>query len=158
MGRRLAISPSDWQFYRLGFLMALAVFLLVFFWPSQPSRSAPPATAGTFSCRVASITDGDTLRCADGTRVRLHAVAAREKDETCSPGHPCPDGSGADAAAQLAALAGGQTLQCDRTGTSYERVTAICRNEAGTEVNCAMVRSGNAVVWERFNAQRAICR
>jgi endonuclease YncB( thermonuclease family) len=51
----------------------------------------------------------------------------------------------------------GQTLQCSQTGTSYDRVTAICRNEAKVEINCAMVRSGTAVIWPRFNAEQPIC-
>jgi endonuclease YncB( thermonuclease family) len=159
MRRRSKISAADWRFYRLGSLLVLAVFVFITFWPPQEPRAALQVTDGgpTFSCSVASVTDGDTLRCADGTRVRLHAVAAREKDETCSPGHPCPAASGAAATAQLASLVSGQTLRCSKIGTSYNRVTAICRNESGTEVNCAMVRSGAAVVWERYNSQRAIC-
>ena len=44
------------------------------------------------------------------------------------------------------------------TGTSYNRVTAICSNEAGVEVNCAMVQSGTAVIWPRYNSQKPICR
>ncbi|MEG8223871.1 hypothetical protein OSJ57_25215 [Sphingomonas sp. HH69] len=137
----------------------IAVGMLVFFWPSVSiSSDIPSSSASGFSCQVSSVTDGDTLRCADGTRVRLHAVAAREKDETCSVGHPCPNASGAAATAKLSELANGQTLQCQQTGTSYNRVTAICRNEADVEINCAMVRSGTTLIWPRFNAERAICQ
>ena len=113
--------------------------------------------ADRFLCDVSSITDGDTLRCSDGTRVRLHAVAARESDETCKPGHPCPSASAASATATLAQLASGQTLQCEQTGTSYNRVTAVCWNQQNTEINCAMVNSGTTVVWPKFNNQRPIC-
>lgn len=136
---------------------ALASFGMVLFWPAGRPSSASPTMAGGFTCQVSSITDGDTLRCADGTRVRLHAVAARESDETCRPGHPCPDASGASATAKLTELAMGQTLQCRQTGTSYNRVTAICRNQARVEINCAMVRSGTAVIWPRFAAEQPIC-
>ncbi len=122
---------------------------------AEPSMTEIPADR--FVCRVSSITDGDTLRCSDGTRVRLHAVAARESDETCKPGHPCPSASAASATAMLAQLASGQTLQCEQTGTSYNRVTAVCWNEQNTEINCAMVNSGTAVSWPKFNAQRRIC-
>lgn len=143
----------------LSTVFVVAVGLLVFFWPSASiSSDNPTSTASGFSCRVMSITDGDTLRCWDQTRVRLHAVAARESDETCSPGHPCPNATGAAATAKLSELASGQTLQCEKTGTSYNRVTAICHNEANTEINCAMVQSGTAVIWPRFNDQRAICQ
>ncbi|WP_150293301.1 thermonuclease family protein [Sphingobium estronivorans] len=122
---------------------------------AYPSVGEP--THGRFLCNVSSITDGDTLRCSDGTRIRLHAVAARESDETCKPGHPCPSASGASATAQLSQLVSGQTLHCEQTGTSYGRVTAVCWNQQNTEINCAMVNSGTTVVWPKFNAQRAIC-
>lgn len=120
--------------------------------------AARPAAEPSFSCQVASIHDGDTLRCADGVRIRLHAVAAREIDETCAPGHPCPAATAASAKSELVRLAAGDTLTCVQTGTSYDRITAICRNSRGIEINCGMVRSGTAVVWPRFNHERAICR
>lgn len=126
---------------------------------------APAAPAETyevpsdrFLCNVSRITDGDTLRCSDGTRIRLHAVAARESDETCKPGHPCPSASAASATAMLSQLASGQMLQCEQTGTSYGRVTAVCWNQQNTEINCAMVNSGTTLIWPKFNSQRAICR
>lgn len=147
-----------WQLYGFAALLAVATFCVVFFWPtSQPSEAAALSSAGRFTCNVSSITDGDTLRCTDGTRIRLHAVAARESDETCSPGHPCPSASAASATAKLTELASGQTLHCEQTGTSYNRVTAVCWNEANTEINCAMVQSGTTVVWPKFNDQRRIC-
>ena len=134
----------------------VSVGLTVFLWPSASTSSAETGSS-SFTCQVSSVTDGDTLRCGDGTRVRLHAIAARERDETCSPGHPCPDASAASATAKLEELAGGETLACRSTGTSYDRVTAICNNASGVEINCAMVRSGTAVVWERFNREAPIC-
>ena len=120
--------------------------------------SAPPIAEADFSCRVAKVNDGDTLRCADGTRVRLHAVAARESDETCSSNHPCPTASAASATQALNRIAMGKTLSCLQTGTSYNRITAICWTPQGVEVNCAMIQSGTTVVWERFNRENPICR
>ncbi len=151
--------------YALAILLFAGTFYAVFFWPDLKERLAvilpPPSSssksASTFECHVSSITDGDTMRCSDGTRVRLHAVAARESDETCRPGHPCPAASGAAATAMLTQLASGQTLRCEQTGTTYNRVAAICRNEQDTEINCAMVNSGTALIWPRYNAERAIC-
>lgn len=144
---------------RLGGLMVVAFGATsALLWRGSGTADEHKAKAGsTFACNVLSITDGDTLRCRDGTRVRLHAVAAREKDETCSPGHPCPSASGVAATAKLSELASGQELQCEKIGTSYNRVTAICRNGAGVEVNCAMIQSGVALIWPKFNRQRAIC-
>lgn len=151
---------SDWAFYRLGGLLVVAVFVFIVFWPSRNPATGLAASSTPFSgfqCQVASITDGDTLRCQDGTRIRLHAVAARESDETCSVGHPCPSASAASATAKLRELASEQTLQCEQTGTSYNRVTAICRNQSNVEINCAMVRSGTTLIWPKFNEQQRIC-
>ncbi|MEO7468507.1 MAG: hypothetical protein ABIV36_15945, partial [Sphingobium limneticum] len=133
-------------------IIAIALCAVVFLWPNGAATSGAllDATAD-FECQVEKITDGDTLRCADGTRIRLHAVAARESDETCRPGHPCPSASAASATAKLSDLAYGQTLRCERVGSSYNRVTAICRNEDNIEINCAMVQSGTAIIWPRYN-------
>jgi len=150
---------SDKHAYAFIGLASVGLFLTVFFWPSeQANLAAASLEASSFSCRVSSITDGDTLRCVDGTRIRLHAVAARERDGSCSPGHPCPTASAAAATAKLTELAQGQALSCRQIGTSYDRVTAVCRNEANVEINCAMVESGTALLWPKFNAQSPICR
>lgn len=151
--------------------VAAAAFATTFSWPlGDELRSlfpqiermmevqAPPAAADRFLCDVAHVNDGDTLRCKDGTRVRLHAVAAREADETCSPGHPCPAATAASATAELRRLAANRAISCEQVGQSYNRVTAICWTPAQVEINCAMIRSGTTLVWEKFNRQRALCR
>lgn len=151
--------------------LAAAAFAIVFYWPSDDELQplvqkfermldvrAAPNSVDRFICDVAYVNDGDTLRCEDGTRVRLHAVAAREADETCSPGHPCPAASAASATAELRRLAANRTISCERVGQSYSRVTAICWTSERVEINCAMIRSGTTLVWERFDRERAICR
>jgi endonuclease YncB( thermonuclease family) len=156
---------SNAKFIGIVVAVAAVAFVGTMWLSSSPEltviQAAAPAQAASraydFACDVQYVTDGDTLRCTDGTRVRLHAVAARETDNSCSPGHPCPTASAATSTAALRRLAGSRIV-CDRTGSSYERVTAICWNSAGVEINCAMVESGAAVVWDRFNRQRAICQ
>ncbi len=151
--------------------VAAAGFTTAFYWPLDDDLSrlvpkiermldlqASPPAAGRLLCDVAYVNDGDTLRCADGTRVRLHAVAAREADETCSPGHPCPAATAASATAALRRLAANRTISCETVGQSYNRVTAICWTPAEVEINCAMIRSGTTLVWEKFDRQRALCR
>lgn len=151
--------------------VAAAGFATAFYWPLDDALrrlgpkveqmldvQAPPPAADWFLCDVAYVNDGDTLRCKDGTRVRLHAVAAREADETCSPGHPCPAATAASATAELRRLAANRTISCEPVGHSYNRVTAICWTPAEVEINCAMIRSGTTLVWEKFDRQRALCR
>lgn len=143
-------------FIAFGVMLATAAFWMVTGDEEKVAEGAV-ASKSRFSCSVAYVNDGDTLRCADGTRVRLHAVAARESDESCSSGHPCPAASAASAKAELERLVAGSTISCSQTGRSYNRVTAICWTPAEVEVNCAMIRSGTTVVWERFDRERRIC-
>ncbi len=155
---RASAKRSNAKFVAMVVVVAMAAFAGTLFWPRSADLTS--VRAGTpaydFVCDVAFVNDGDTLRCRDGTRVRLHAIAARETDNSCSPGHPCPTASAATSTAALTRLAGDR-ITCLRTGQSYERVTAICHNTSGVEINCAMVESGAAVVWERFNRQHPIC-
>lgn len=149
-------------------VVAGAAFLATLMWPRSTDlvlsrgggdlvSAQDSGWAYDFACDVAYVNDGDTLRCRDGTRVRLHAIAARETDGSCSPGHTCTTASASMSTAALTQLAG-RRITCIQTGTSYQRVTAICRNASGVEINCAMVRSGTTLVWERFHQQQPICR
>lgn len=159
------LFESKRGFVALVGIVMIGAFSAVLFWPSSDRLPLPtsttvesPAQPASFPCRVVSVHDGDTLRCADGTRIRLHAVAAREIDGTCSPGHPCPSASAESARDTLRQLAADDTINCVSTGKSYDRVTAICRNSRAVEINCAMVRSGTAVVWDRYDREAPICR
>lgn len=153
------LRRSDAKFLGTVIAVAVAAFAGTMLWPRGEEVETAQAAARSydFACDVAYVNDGDTLRCQDGTRVRIHAIAARETDNSCSPGHPCPTASHAESKAALERLAGPR-INCVQIGTSYNRVTAICDNAAGVEINCAMVRTGAAVVWDRYNQQRAICR
>ena len=123
--RRVKERPrQDRRFLMATALVAIVAFLATLSWPQPdvppqaPSPAAalarmPATSAALFECEVALVNDGDTLCCRDGVKVRLHAVAAREADETCSPGHPCPEASGASATALLSRLAADKTLTCE---------------------------------------------
>lgn len=173
--KRTRHRSHPWRFKVAVAGVAAAAFLTVVYWPlddklehldprpeqmlaAEPEPGTAAPNADRFVCDVAYVNDGDTLRCEDGTRIRLHAVAARESDETCSPGHPCPAASAASATTELRRLAARRTISCERIGEIYNRVTAICWTPADVEINCAMIRSGTAVLWDRFNQERAICR
>jgi len=101
-----------------------------------------------FTCEVVSVHDGDSLRCADGTRVRLQGVDANELDGSCH--FSCAAQSARWAQANLAELALNKRADCISTGKSYRRVTAWC-TVARTDLSCAQVSSGAAVVWARFD-------
>jgi endonuclease YncB( thermonuclease family) len=116
------------------------------------------ASTNRFTCTVTRVHDGDgPIYCAEGPKIRLTAVAARELDETCNTGHPCPTSTGAQAKAALSRLAQGQTLSCEATGASYSRTTAWCWLPDGRELNCEMVRSGTALRWAKFDPGNDLC-
>lgn len=156
---RASTKRSNAKFVATVVVVAMAAFAGTILWPRSAALTSAQAGVPSydFACDVAYVNDGDTLRCRDSTRVRLHAIAARETDNSCSPGHPCPTASAATSTAALTRLAGNR-ITCIRIGQSYERVTAICHNTSGVEINCAMVESGAALIWNRFNRQRPICR
>jgi hypothetical protein len=66
----------------LAFLLFLGVFGAGMLYTQSAWRkseaSKSTASMADFSWEVAHINDGDTFRCADGTRVRLSGVAARK--------------------------------------------------------------------------------
>lgn len=61
----------------------------------------------SFDCTPVRVWDGDgPMWCAEGPKVRLARIAAREMDGTCRPGHPCPAASAESARDTLVALVG----------------------------------------------------
>jgi len=118
------------------------------------------AAAHAFRCEVTSVHDGDTMRCADGTRIRLQGIDANEMDGTCH--HSCAPGTAEEARQYLEVMALGRTATCVPTGRSYRRVTAWCRvdNDLGprTDLSCAQVASGHAVIWRRYDVHGRLAR
>ena len=118
-----------------------------------------------FTCTPTRVWDGDgPIWCAEGPRIRLSGIAARETDGTCRDGQPCPKVSAEESRDALVQLVGepvgrtaqghilvrGPAMRCVSDGGSYEPTTAWCVSPKGGDLNCAMVRSGFALHWERF--------
>jgi endonuclease YncB( thermonuclease family) len=139
----LALSPTDF-----GVRTMLS--------PQPQARSAPQTKAvsrGTFSCSVASITDGDTLRCADGTRIRIAGIDAPEVG-ACATARQCVAGEGNASKRSLASLASGRTLIGRAVGTSYKCVVAFC-SANGVDLSCAQVRARQAEL--RYSKKSRVC-
>lgn len=113
--------------------------------------------AAIFTCTVAYVHDGDTLRCQDGTRVRLQAIDTPEMPGACQQGRKYVEGDPYAAKAALIRTINGRTLRCEKTGMSYNRVTAWC-SAGGVDLSCSMVRSGHAVRLPQYDRQRRLCR
>lgn len=130
-------------------------------------------TGQTFICTPTRVWDGDgPIWCAEGPRIRLEGIAAREIDGSCRPGHPCPKASGVEARNALVGLLGGARgkastghilvsapiMRC-RSGGSAKggRTAAWCSLPAVGDLSCAMVRSGTAERWPRYGG-KSVCR
>jgi endonuclease YncB( thermonuclease family) len=106
------------------------------------------AAGQPFTCAVVQVHDGDTLRCADGTRVRLQGIDANELNGSCHV--TCAPRSAIEARDNLARLALGKTVRVEPTGKSYNRVTAWL-SSGGRDLSCAQIQGGYAVRWAKFD-------
>lgn len=127
----------------------------------------------SFSCTPTAVWDGDgPIWCAQGPRIRLSGVAAREMDGTCRPGHPCPSASPEASRDALVRLLGGAegrlatghikvqapTMRCRSEGSGKgARTAALCTLPGVGDLSCAMVRTGTVLRWERYGGDR-LCR
>lgn len=121
-----------------------------------------------FPCTPIRVWDGDgPLWCAEGPRIRIAGIAARESDGTCRPNQPCPKASAAQATAALVRLVGtpvgrsrdghvlvqGPALTCRSRGRSDgkgARTDAWCVSPLAGDLSCAMVATGTVVRWARY--------
>lgn len=135
-----------------GFVSVFVLIAGVFVFMATRPGAGAQAPSDVFICQVASVHDGDTLRCSDGTRIRLSGINARESDGSCSTGHPCPEETAEAARAMLENHALGRRLHCRRVGASYNRIVAWCA-EGGRDLSCAMIGTGTAVRWPRHDPE-----
>lgn len=129
--------------------------------------AAPIVAAGTtFTCTPVAVWDGDgPVWCAEGPKIRIAGVAAREIDGACRAGQPCPSVSGIEARDRLVRLLGGPrgtwrtghvevraaTMTCVSDGSAGgSRTAAWCTSPAFGDLSCAVVRAGGAIVWPRY--------
>ena len=104
---------------------------------SRSEAPPPPPQPAQASCRVKSVTDGDTMRCEDGRRVRLLQIDAPEKDQR-------PLGSAARAALLgLAPVGSTVRLETDkRRQDQYGRTLAFVWLPDGRMANEELAREG----------------
>ena len=119
-----------------------------------------------FVCTPVAVYDGDgPIWCAEGPKVRLSGIAAREMDGACRSNQPCPKATAEQSRDYLASLLGrktgtletghikiiGPALRCRSTGPAGgSRTGAWCVSPTHGDVSCQMVRSGMALVWDRY--------
>ena len=119
-----------------------------------------------FTCTPTRVWDGDgPIWCAEGPRIRLAGIAAREIDDSCRPSQPCPTTSGAQARDALVKLVGtptgcsleghvlvsGPAMRCVSVGDGVgTRTAAWCVSPLSGDVSCAMVKGGWALRWDGY--------
>lgn len=147
--------------------VSLCIVLSNFLPPESDGRSAPVIASGQiFSCTPRAVWDGDgPIWCAEGPKIRIAGVAAREIDGSCRRGQPCPTVSGVDARDRLVRLFGGPrgklasghikvdaaTMTCLSDGSGKgDRTAAWCRSVTVGDLSCAVITAGGAVRWPRY--------
>jgi len=124
------------------------------------------AAGQTFTCTPTRVWDGDgPIWCAEGPRLRIAGIAAREMDGTCRAHHPCPRSSGIQARDALVQILGGARgtsstghvlvrgpkLTCRSEGPAEgNRTAAWCRLPSGADLSCAMIRTRTVLRWDRY--------
>lgn len=140
-------SPRRWR----GALVALVGALLVgalsgLGLPTDLFGSAPREQDWSALAPEVRVVDGDTLRLGDRT-LRLAAVDAPERGQTCTDQANRPFDCGAAAAEALSRLVNGRSVVCrvqgrDRFGRGLGTCTA-----GGAELNAGMVSAGWALAY-----------
>src|SRR5690606_166808 len=120
----------------------------------------------TFECTPTRVWDGDgPVWCAEGPRIRLSGIAAREMDGTCRSNQRCPAASAEQSRDALARLVGrpsgksreghvlvsGPTMTCRSVGSGGGNRPAPRRvSPKGGDLSCAMIEAGFALRWDRY--------
>lgn len=125
--------------------------------------------AETFACTPLQVWDADgPIWCAEGPRLRLHGIAAREMDGTCRAGHPCPDmpplaardvlikllrpAASAPTSTGHIRIADASPLTCrSYGGAGGNRTAARCRLPDKSDLGCRLIALGAAREWTRFS-------
>lgn len=126
-----------------------------------------------FLCTPVAVWDGDgPIWCADGRKIRLAGIAAREIDGSCRTNQPCPPASGIAARDALVGFLGGArgrrrdghilvtapAMRCRFVSTdAYGRTVAWCSAAGVGDLSCAQVRAKVALRWRRYGGGQ-VCR
>lgn len=120
----------------------------------------------SFACTPVHVWDGDgPIWCAEGPRIRLSGIAARELDGTCKPGHPCPVADPVQSRDALVKFVGrrtgvareghiivkGPAMACRSVGSAGgDRTGAFCVSPLSGDLSCRMVASNWADKWPKY--------
>lgn len=148
------------------FAVSLPALFIVASAPTSGLHAQVIRSGQAFRCTPSAVWDGDgPIWCAEGPRVRIAGVAAREMDESCRTNQPCPSATAIEARDRLVQLLGGArgvrpeghiivhspTMICRSDGSAGgSRTAAWCNSPVFGDLSCAVVRAGGAVRWSRY--------
>src|SRR4051794_10169060 len=100
-----------------------------------------------FLCLIASVHDGDSITCADRTKIRIAGIQSPDFTNTdpCRKhrtGYTCDDAAAIRARDIVAEMIQGRELRCHPVDTSYNRVVATCSLPDGRDLSCAVIAAG----------------
>lgn len=146
--------------------VAIAIIGSNFLPPASPVDAQIVPAGHTFQCTPTAVWDGDgPVWCAEGPKVRIAGVAAREMDGSCRRNQPCPPVGAIDARDRLVRVLGGprgtlpeghivvhsSTMSCRSDGSAGgSRTAAWCTSPVFGDLSCAVVHAGGAVRWTRY--------
>nr|WP_231958443.1 hypothetical protein [Novosphingobium resinovorum] len=120
----------------------------------------------SFKCTPTHVYDGDgPVWCAEGPRIRIAGIAAREMDGTCNANQPCPSARADQARDALVTLLGtargraatGHILVTARPMTCLSRGNAVgvrtgawCKLADGRDLSCSMLKTRTVLIWRRY--------
>lgn len=124
------------------------------------------AAGAASTCTPVAVWDGDgPIWCAEGPRIRISGIAAREMDGACEQGHPCPAASALATRDALVSILGGprgtvatghvkvraSPMQCRSTGSAGgNRTGAWCTLSGERDLSCAMLATRTVARWQRY--------
>ena len=145
--------------------LAAAAALII---PCATAYSAVPVVpvGRSFTCTPTQVWDGDgPIWCAEGPKVRISGIAAREADGTCRANQPCPHASAEAATSALVVILGGAKgrtsdghirvagprLFCRSDGSAGgSRTAAWCSSPKTGDLSCAMLKTATVLRWARY--------
>lgn len=104
------------------------------------------------ACEAPVASDGDTIRCADGTRIRMSGIDAPEMPGHCRRGRVCAPGDPVRSRDSLrAAIATGPiTYRAISVRDPYGRTIALVYN-GSVNLSCHQIASQNAIYVQRWD-------
>ncbi len=162
--RFLAGLAIAWVLPAIALSGSFRLFAATTYVAAAPNSIVPVGT--TFTCTPTAVWDGDgPIWCAEGPKIRIAGVAAREMDGSCRNNQPCPSVNAVEARDRLIRLLGGPkgisstghvrvraaALRCLSEGSAGgSRTAAWCTSPGVGDLSCAVILAGGAVRWPRY--------